>query len=127
MSESLGQNVKTWIVIESKIKEINKELKELKEKKINASEMIIEELQKHKKEHCILPNGEILLIKENVSYSNIKKEDIQEAVKEVLNKVQEQDVSKEAITKLPIQTAETLFESRESKTKLSLKKVKKLP
>jgi len=63
---------------------------------------------------------------ENVSYSNIKKEDIQEAVKEVLNKVQEK-VSKEAITKLPVQTAETLFESRESKTKVTLKKVKKIP
>ena len=56
-----------------------------------------------------------------------KKEDIQEAVKEVLNKVKEEEVSEEAITKLPIQTAETLFESRESKTKLTLKKVKKLP
>ena len=53
MSESLGQTVKTWIAIESKIKEINKELKELKEKKVNTSEMIIEELQKHKKRSIV--------------------------------------------------------------------------
>lgn len=105
--------------MDEKIKALNSELKELKEKKTNLGSTIIDLMQKNKVEHCNLPNNEVLLLKKSITYSSIKKEDIQDAFKEILKKPISQNPEK-----IAEETTESLFNNRDFKENLLLKKIK---
>ena len=113
-------SVKSWLVVDDQIKELNKKLKELKESKVGLTGTIVELMQKNNIDHCNLPNGEIIALKKSLSYGAIKKEDITDAVKDLLTK----PIKKNDPGKVAEETAETLFSNREAKENTLLRRMK---
>lgn len=116
----MESNIKTWLSVDDQIKTLNKKLKELKESKVGLSATIVEYMQKNNIDHCNLHNGETIMLKKSLHYCAIKKEDISDAVKDLLTK----PINKSNPTEVAEETAETLFSNREAKENTLLKRIK---
>jgi len=120
MSESLSILVKNWMNLEEQIKELSITMKELRNNKNDMNDRIIEEMNANDVDMCNLGNSHALVLKNQVRFSSIKKELIEDTLKEVFKSKKKPDDPEKFAT----ETTEAILNGRETNEVQVLRKIK---
>lgn len=108
--------VKEYVNLESKLKEHNAKIKEIKESKMKFEELIKVYMIEHDIDLCNLQNGDALILKKQNQLGGINKEYIHDNLVEFFKKPNPKDA-----TSLAEKATEFLMSNREAKEKCVLK------